>query len=132
MKNLYGLLFLFIAHLSIGQEATNLETLAAPTAYENVYSQLLYENEEASYFVIWIKNNVKMHKHIEHTEAISVIDGTGLMTVGDNTFEIKKGTFFTIPKDTFHALTVTSETPVKVISIQMPKFNPSDRIFNTD
>ncbi len=70
-----------------------------------------------------------MHKHREHTESITVIEGYGIMTVGEEHFEIKKGDFFVIPKNTFHALEVKSTKPIKVISIQMPKFNPKDRIF---
>ncbi len=69
---------------------------------------------------------------MEHTESITVIDGAGIMTIGEQQFEIKKGDFFIIPKDTFHSLKVTSETPVKVLSVQMPKFNKEDRIFEEE
>ena len=42
---------------------------------------------------------------------------------------IKKGDFFTIPKNTPHGLEVRSSAPVKVLSIQSPQFKGVDRIF---
>lgn len=131
--NIFSTIILsLLATVGWSQEITHLQNLSVPEDYENVYTQLLYENDEASYFLIWIKKGVSMHKHNEHTEGIYVVDGTGLMTVGDQSFEIKKDDFFVIPKATFHALEVTSSIPVKVISVQMPRFNKEDRIFKNE
>lgn len=111
---------------------TNLKEIQPAEEYENVYSKVLYENEEASYFLIWIKKGVKSHKHVEHAENLQIIEGSGIMTVGEHSFEVKKGDFFIAPKNTFHSLIVTSETPMKVLSIQMPNFDGSDRVFEED
>jgi len=58
-----------------------------------------------------------------------VIEGEGIMTVGDKTFKIKTGDYFVVPQNTYHSLKVTSKTPMKVISVQAPEFTGKDRIF---
>jgi len=129
MKLLITFLLLSLLKIGIAQENFNLDTLQPKQAYENILVEPIYENENNSYFVIWIKKAVKSHKHETHTETITVIEGEGIMTVGKNSFTIKKGDFFEIPKNTFHALKVTSKTPMKVLSIQTPKFDGTDRVF---
>ncbi len=79
--------------------------------------------------MIWIKHEVKLHKHEYHTENIYVISGKGEMRIGSKTYEVKKGDYFRIPKNTPHGLKVTSSKPMKVLSIQSPKFSGTDRIF---
>ncbi|MDT8412009.1 MAG: cupin domain-containing protein [Vicingaceae bacterium] len=129
MKSVLIITLLLCTTLGFAQEKQSLETIEPEVAYENIHVVSIYENEHASYYLIWIKQSVTSHKHIEHTESITVIDGTGIMTIGEQQFEIKKGDFFIIPKGTFHSLKVSSETPVKVLSVQMPKFNKEDRVF---
>lgn len=132
MKSVLIITLLLCTTLGFAQEKQSLETIEPQIAYENIHVESIYENEHASYYLIWIKQGVKSHKHNEHTESITVIDGVGIMTVGEQQFEIKKGDFFIIPKDTFHSLKVSSEVPVKVLSVQMPKFNKEDRIFEEE
>lgn len=132
MRNAFIIVMLLCTTLGFAQEKQSLETIEPQTTYENIHVEPIYENEHASYYLIWIKQSVTSHKHVEHTENITVIDGAGIMTVGEQQFEIKKGDFFIIPKDTFHSLKVTSEAPVKVLSVQMPKFNKEDRIFEEE
>ena len=129
MRNAFIIVMLLCTTLGFAQEKQSLEAIEPEVAYENIHVEPIYENEHASYYLIWIKQSVTSHKHVEHTESITVIDGAGIMTVGEQQFEIKKGDFFIIPKDTFHSLKVTSEVPVKVLSVQMPKFNKEDRVF---
>lgn len=114
------------------QNKVNFNAIEPFESYENIHVKAVFENEYASYYLIWIKQHVKSHKHIEHAESITVISGSGLMTVGDKQFEINAGDFFVIPKDTFHSLEVTSDVPIKVLSVQMPKFNIEDRVFEEE
>jgi len=129
MKLLITFLLLSLLKIGIAQENFNLDTLQPNQVYENILAEPIYINENNSYFVIWIKKSVKSHKHKTHTETITVIEGEGIMTVGKKSFTIKKGDFFEIPKNTFHALKVTSEIPMKVLSIQTPIFDGTDRVF---
>lgn len=72
---------------------------------------------------------MRLHKHIKHTEYVKILEGRGEMTLGDKTIKIKKGDWITIPKGTPHGVKVTSRKPMKVLSIQSPKFDGKDRIF---
>lgn len=83
----------------------------------------------ASSFLIVISSEVKLHKHQTHSEHVVVLEGEGLMTLGEKQFPIKKHDVVFIPKDTYHAVKLTSKIPLKVISIQAPKFDGADRIF---
>lgn len=129
MKTL--LLLILLPFIGWSQQKLNLESFEPEIGYENVFSQSIYENEHSSYYLILIKNWVKSHKHQNHTESISVLEGSGTMTIDGQDFEIQKGDFFVIPKNSFHSLRVHSEIPVRVISVQMPRFDPADRVFET-
>ncbi len=126
-------MFFMICQISFAQEKpainlTNLDTLSPAENYENIYIKKMANSPNSTSFVIWIKKGVKLHKHRLHTETLYVLEGEGEMTVGPKTFKIKKGDFFTVPRDTPHKVAVTSKVPLKVISIQAPKFMGKDRI----
>lgn len=97
--------------------------------YQNIYVKKIDSDSLVSNFIIWIKDEVKAHKHVTHCETIIVLEGAAIMTLGDKKIEIKKGDYIFVPKDTPHSVKVTSEIPLKVISIQAPEFNGDDRIF---
>jgi quercetin dioxygenase-like cupin family protein len=78
--------------------------------------------------VIFIKKEVKKHKHQFHTEHVYILEGEGEMLLGEKKLKVKKGDILFIPKNTIHSLKVTSKEPVKVLSIQSPYFDGKDRI----
>lgn len=106
----------------------SLDTIKPPAAYENIYSRPLYHDSLLSGFIIFIKKEVRLHKHIHHSEQVIVIEGEGKMQLGEKNITIKKGDVIVIPKNTPHALTVTSKNPMKVVSTQSPYFDGKDRI----
>jgi mannose-6-phosphate isomerase-like protein (cupin superfamily) len=58
-----------------------------------------------------------------------VLEGSGQMTLGTKGFGIKKGDVIFIPKNTVHSVISMGDQPLKVISIQAPKFDGKDRVF---
>lgn len=98
------------------------------TNYENIYIKKIAEDSLQSTYIIWIKKGVRSHYHNHHTELIHVLDGSGEMTLNDSSFLVEKGDFFMIPMQTHHAVVTTSDVPLKVMSIQCPKFD-GDRIW---
>ncbi len=110
------------------QTFQNADTVSCPDSLENIYVRPLYSDSLSSSFVIFIKNEVKLHKHNAHTEHVMVLQGEGTMVLGDSTFTIKKGDIVFIPKGTPHKVLTTSKIPLKVISIQSPNFDGSDRL----
>ena len=127
MKNLFLLLFLF--PLFAKAQNQSLDTIKAPSNYDNIYSRTIASDSLSSSFVIFIKKEVKKHKHATHTENVYILDGEGEMLLGDKTFKVKKGDMIFIPMNTVHSLKVTSSIPVKVLSVQSPSFDGKDRIF---
>ena len=104
------------------------EQLIPPSNYANIHVQNLFNDTLSSVFCIWIKKEVKLHKHASHTEQVMVLEGEGKMQLNGKETLISKGSIINIPKGTPHKVTVTSTIPLKVISIQSPRFDGTDRI----
>lgn len=128
MKAIYTFLILIISLSSQAQTWQNADTVTCPKEIENIYVRPLYSDSLSSSYVIFIKKEVKLHKHISHSEHVMVLSGTGNMVLGDKIFPIKKGDVIFIPKNTPHSVVTTSKKPLKVISIQSPKFYGKDRV----
>jgi len=130
MKKILLSLLLSALMLSVkSQSFKSADTINAPANLQNIYSRQLYSDSLASSFVIFIKKEVKAHKHISHTEHVYILDGEGEMLLNDKKIKVKKGDIIFIPKNTIHSLKTTSLFPMKVISIQSPMFDGKDRIF---
>ena len=104
------------------------DSLTPPSDFTNIHVQKIAGDSLVSTFVIFIKENVPLHKHQHHSENVLILEGEGLMTLGAITKEIKAGDIIFIPANTFHEVKVTSEKPLKLISIQSPKFDGTDRV----
>ena len=111
------------------QSYQSIDTIKPPSEYENIYNRPLYTDSLTSSFVIFIKKDVKRHKHLNHAEHVLIIEGEGEMTLGNKTFIVKKGDFVFIPKNTWHSVKTSSTIPLKVLSLQAPLFDGKDRIF---
>ncbi len=110
-----------------------LDTVQPPGDFENVSVKKISEDSLQSVFVIWVKKDVKGHFHQEHTESIVVLEGKAEMLLGDKTITIKKGDYLIIPKGTKHAVNrIIGRKTLKVLSIQAPNFDGTDRIFTTE
>lgn len=129
MKSLVVLFLVLFPVVVFSQHIVNVNEIEPDTLYDNIHIKKLDTDSNATSFIIWIKKSVQSHKHEKHSERLYVLAGEGAMTIGDKTFAIKSGDYFTIQENTFHSLTVTSEIPVKVISVQAPEFFGKDRIF---
>lgn len=128
MKYTYTLLFIIILNNYFSQPIENKEKRTKSTNQNIVVK--LSEDSLHSTFLIEIPNKVPLHFHRWHTENIVVVQGKALMKLGSDTLEIRKGDQVAILKGTPHeVIQVISKKPLKVYSIQSPKFDPSDRYF---
>src|SRR5688572_24717104 len=129
MKRTFFLLLFSAGYFGMdAQTMQSLDTIHPPADYENIYNRTLYHDTLVSSFVIFVKKEVKLHLHAEHAEHITILEGTGEMTLGDKVFPVRKGDLVFIPANTPHAVRVTSEIPMKVLSLQAPYFNGKDRV----
>ena len=130
MKKIF-FLFLLLPYISESQtlqSLQSLDTIKPPMVYDNIYNRPLFSDSLMSSFVIFIKKEVKSHKHFSHSEHVYILEGEAEMYVGEKKTKIKKGDIVFVPKNTFHSLRVTSLSPLKVISLQAPFFDGKDRI----
>ena len=124
-----ALAFILLATTAAGQKVENLPALKQKQPYDNIATQNLSGDSTVTSVVIWVKKEVRPHFHAEHTEQVMILEGEGQMLLGSQTIFVKPGDFIFIPKGTIHALRVTSkDKPMKVLSIQTPAFDGSDRV----
>ena len=128
MKLLFTFFALCCCIAAQAQNFQNADTISCPANIENIHLRPLYADSLCSSFVIFIKKEVKLHMHQHHTVHVLVLEGEGTMTLGDKTFTIKKGDVVFIPHGTPHKVVTTSKQPLKVISLQSPYFDGSDRV----
>lgn len=110
-------------------ERLNLSEITLPEDTENIYVKKIASDANSSDFVIFIKKQVPLHKHLTHTETIFVLEGRGMFQQGEKKIEIGPGDYLRIPENTPHAVTVLSAEPLKVLSVQAPEFLGKDRVF---
>jgi mannose-6-phosphate isomerase-like protein (cupin superfamily) len=121
-------LFFFTLQVNIFAQQITLSEKKFHETFDNIYSEKIAGDSLSTSFLIIIKKEVKLHKHLEHSEHVYVLEGEGDMQLGNEWFKIKKGDLIFIPKNTAHKVVTTSEIPLKVISIQSPQFDGTDRI----
>lgn len=103
------------------------DTLSSSGA-QNVQVQKLYSDSLTSTFFIVIRDQIALHYHAHHTENVFVVSGKAKMQLGDRVIHIKKGDWVLIPSGTRHAVWVKGKKPLKVLSVQAPLFDGTDRI----
>lgn len=131
MKLPFTLFWFYLLNLLITPvfAGADLSTYTAPANMKNLHITELGSSDSASEFVIFIRNEVKPHFHKDHTELIYVLEGEGLFYLDETKQIIKPGDFIRINKGLTHSVKVTSKVPLKVLSIQTPKFIGKDRYF---
>lgn len=130
MRILFFAFAFLISFCSLGQKLgwQNASEVVAPANFDNIHTQKIFGDSLSTSFVIFVKKEVKMHKHLEHSEHVYVLEGTADMLLGGIKLSLKPGEFIFIPKNTPHAVYVSSNTVLKVISIQSPHFDGTDRV----
>lgn len=128
MKKRFLFILLIIALVGFTQINPSLKKHRPTEEYGNIFIEKVADDVNQTSFIIWVKDEVALHKHADHTENVYILEGKGEFTLGAETFTISKGDYFNIPPNTPHGLKVLSSTPIKVLSIQSPKFDGTDRI----
>ena len=130
MKVIIYLIILLTTCNSIAQEVvTNIQSIKPAKEYKNIHVQKISSDSLSSTFVIWIKKKVRLHKHLYHMENVIIQEGSGQFQLKDSIYNVSAGDLITIPKNTWHGVTINSKDVMKVISIQSPKFLGDDRVF---
>ena len=132
MKQLFLLLALLLSPALAQAQLSDLSSLSPAADYENVHVQPIAQDSLCSSFVIWIKERVPAHYHAAHSEQVYILSGSGEMQLGEEHLSVKAGDYIFIPRGTVHAVEVSSEEPLKVLSVQAPHFDGNDRVWVTE
>ena len=97
--------------------------------FENIHVKKISSDSSSSTFAIWIKQKVKLHKHVYHTENVLINEGFAEFQINDSIYKVNAGDLIIIPKNTWHGVIVNSKSTMKVISVQSPEYFGKDRIF---
>lgn len=122
---------LVLSASAIGQRVISNGDRTCATGAGDVHVTALHSDSLCSSFLICIDTEVKPHVHVYHTEHVFVLDGEGLMRTGDVERTVKSGDVIIIPAGTVHAVKVIGTSPLRVVSVQSPRFDGTDRVFVT-
>ena len=112
------------------EKGHNLATAQPEGEFDNIKVEKLAHDSLSTSFLIWVKKNVRAHRHEFHSENVYVIEGEGEMVVDKDTFNIKPGSYLFIPTNKVHSVIVDeSKGVMKVLSVQSPFFDGVDRVF---
>ena len=67
------------------------------------------------------KSSLSLQMHHHRAEHWVIAQGTAMVTVGENRFEVKAGKAVDIPKKTKHRIENLTDKPVEFVEIQMGK-----------
>lgn len=100
-------------------------TIAGPGP---IHVTTLHSDSLCSSFLIRVDSAVAPHLHRFHTEHVVVLEGEGTMLLGDSVRTVRAGDAVIIPRNTPHAVKVLGNGPLRVISVQAPRFDGTDRV----
>lgn len=121
---------LLIPLLFISQDiVSSIDQILPDKEFENIHVKKISSDSSSSTFAIWIKQKVKLHKHVYHTENVLIDKGFGEFQINDSIYKVAAGDWIVIPKNTWHGVVVNSKSIMKVISVQSPEYFGKDRIF---
>ena len=108
---------------------SSIDQILPDKEFENIHVKKISSDSSSSTFAIWIKQKVKLHKHVYHTENVLIDKGFGEFQINDSIYKVAAGDWIVIPKNTWHGVIVKSKSTMKVISVQSPEYFGKDRIF---
>jgi len=108
---------------------SSIDQILPDKEFENIHVKKISSDSSSSTFAIWIKQKVKLHKHVYHTENVLIDKGFGEFQINDSIYKVAAGDWIVIPNNTWHGVVVNSKSIMKVISVQSPEYFGKDRIF---
>lgn len=96
-------------------------------AVDSLTTVELLRGQGVSAHLTQVRTRVRPHVHKDHGETVYVIEGSGIMILGDRVYPLKPGSLLMIPRGIVHSY--EAKQPTAVLSIFDPPFDPADRIF---
>ncbi|XRO77730.1 cupin domain-containing protein [Methanocaldococcus sp. 10A] len=103
----------------VTKDGSIIRELIHPNAHGNVKQSLA----EA---IVPVGSKTLLHKHHKSEEIYYILEGKGLMTLGDEKFEVKKGDAIIIPPKTPHKIENIGDVPLKILCCSFPPYSHED------
>ncbi|XRP97739.1 cupin domain-containing protein [Methanocaldococcus sp. 16A] len=103
----------------VTKDGSIIRELMHPNAHGNVKQSLA----EA---IVPVGSKTLLHKHHKSEEIYYILEGKGLMTLGDEKFEVKKGDAICIPPKTPHKIENIGDVPLKILCCSFPPYSHED------
>ena len=110
------------------QNVIGIPSISADKDFGYLTLKNFYSDSNATTDIVWIKGNEMPHKHLHHSEFAYILEGTGMMLIGDSVYPVKPGDFIEIPPGVVHAVRLTSSSPMKAIVIHAPQYDGKDKV----
>ncbi len=103
----------------------------------NVCNQILREvislsNVSMAHVIMEPENVSLLHKHNKMTEVYYILNGKGVLYLGDKAYQVNDDNCIIIPKQIPHKLRNTENVNLEHLVFAIPPFNPSDVILLED
>ena len=92
---------------------SSIDQILPDKEFENIHVKKISSDSSSSTFAIWIKQKVKLHKHVYHTENVLIDKGFGEFQINDSIYKVAAGDWIVIPKNTWHGVVVNSKSIMK-------------------
>ena len=90
---------------------------------------LLSKTGSARVLLNQINSDLRPRYYQTHEETIYVIQGHGIMIIGEDRYVAKPGAVFVIPRNTIHSLLITGAKPLVALVVQTPPPLGGDMVF---
>lgn len=88
----------------------------------NVDARNLYNTEDAMITVITLEPGQSLKRHITPVDvAFYVLEGTGVVEIGEEKREVSEGTLVESPRDIVHCWYNQSEEPLRFMVVKAPR-----------
>jgi mannose-6-phosphate isomerase-like protein (cupin superfamily) len=89
--------------------------MVLPQNFHSLYAKIIGHTPEVTTAIVWMKEMAPQEVHDNEYEKFIVVEGTCLITIEENKYELQPGDFLSIPLYKNHSVKVTSSIPCKVI-----------------
>ena len=87
----------------------------------------LLRGEGVRAHLIQVRTRLRPQYHKDHSETVYLLEGSGILILGDRAYPVKAGSLMMIPRGIIHSF--EAKQPTSVLAIFDPPYDPADRVF---
>jgi quercetin dioxygenase-like cupin family protein len=99
---------------------------------ESIRAVEIARDANSSHHVVAIRDGETPHRHDRHDLLVMLLEGHGVMRMGDAARRVGQGSIVWVPRGTVHAFRNASDAPAVAYIVYSPAFDADDRIVEED